>query len=51
MLECAKEGRRYTTTLKSCSGVNDTETVREYFGDPRGDATDDTGTYPEVELY
>ena len=50
VLECAKKGRRHTTMLKRCWGLNDTQTVREYLGDPRGDKTDDTGTY-QVEWY
>ena len=47
--ECGKEDRRHTT-LNRCWALNDTQTVREYFGEPRSKLTDDTATY-QVELY
>ena len=48
-VKCGKEDRRHTTTLKRCWSLNDTQTVREYFGEPRRGDTDDAGTY-QVEL-
>ena len=48
--ECGKEDRRHTTTAKRFWSLNDSQTLKEYFGEPRGDNTDDAGTY-QVELY